>query len=407
MPRKNKTLKRIKKSTGFMDKRVLYASLVIMAVIVLGFGGTLFNTFGIDSIWGADTQFDVIKYNDVRIASPEELPEYQFNVGSRTITINYDGVPAEEFDWSTATSYWGTKGIIYVDAGMKPKVNYDVGTFKYFNEITEEIAEAVGNLVISTDGETADIHFYFGFSIGFSTAATVLNNGQDGFRIYVPSASSQYAYYSESIVETGTVDMVSEVALRFSALSVSENITYTGHINAISVINQYSYYVTRPADYTGDDFSIDTMNAEYDWNSRDYYSPGKAVPIGVPEVKYNQIDSDTEDMAIISAGVSLTPGVDPQVQGEYPGVADIGSLVGYVGVVGIDVYNVGYIYDILVDVSLNDIPLVNPDASFLLGRLGLVLPQTEPLPWFNSNMVLIIAMVLGFVLVGGVVSKRR
>jgi len=399
-------VKRKKKSGARMkgllkDKRMTYAMLAIGAVLVLGLGGSLFSTFGIESVWGADVEFDAIKFGSNLMDEVEDLPDYQFNVGSRTITINYDGVPQEEFIWEDADLYWNTPMIRYNDVGMKPKVNYDLGTFKYFDNMSVEVAEVVANIVY--DGDTADIHFYFGFSIGFSTAAVPVSNGQETFRMYVPGAGMDYAYYSEALVESGIVEMTSAVALRFSPV-VTDEYTYNGTVNSVTVLNQYGYYVTRPADYNGD-LNITKMNADYGWDNREYYLPGNAEAVGVPEVLYNQIDSAGDEMAVITASARMNPAVDPVVQG-VPFEYSEGEFDGWVNVIGMTVYNVGYIYDLIVDVSINDIPLVNPGADYLAGRIGISFSKGYDYPlWFNTDMMLAIAAILGFVAIVYVSKK--
>lgn len=385
------------------DKKKIYALSIILFFIIFGAGSIAFSTFGIDSVWGADIQFDKIKFGSNTIASPEELPDFSFNVGSRTITMNYDGLPQDEFDWDNAPIYWTTRTITYADAGMKPKVNYDLGRFIYFDRMNEEVATAIEDIKINYEEETADIHFYFGFSIGFSTAATVAHNGQ-GWRTYVPSPYCNYAYYTESLAETGTVELTSEVALRFEAI-IAGDYEYKGVINSVTVLKEYGYYVTRPADYSGS-YDIDIMNSDYDWNSEVYYAPGKAESLGEPKVLYGQIDSTTADMAIITAGAKLTPGVDPRVEGGLNAVPKEG-LSGWLTVSALDVYNVGFIYDLIIDVSINDIPLVDPGADYLAGRIGMVFSQKAPPVVPYSDLLIVLVIVVGFVIGHNLFSRRR
>lgn len=381
-------------------KNLKYLSLGIAAVVILLFGASsLYSAWGFSSVWGADVEFDNITFMGKEYHDVEDMPEYAFNVGSRTITADFDGSPVDDYDWVNAPLYWRTSSISYAAEGMKPKVNYDLSRFIYFNELTEEISEATGYVDISDDNETADIHFYFGFSVMFSTATYSMPNGAGRHQIFIPSADSDYAFYSEGLTESGEVLMKSEVAIRF-APTMNETFEYFGSVNDVRVYNTRAYYVQRSQDYVSDNYSIAYMNANYNWNSEEYLIPGEAEGIGIPNITYNVINSTTENMATIEVGAKLKAGIDPQVA--VGGVHSIpeGGYSGYLDVTTMDVYNVGFIYDLVVAVSINDIPLYDVTARFAGGRVGIIFPSTEPMLWFNATWILLLVAIAIIVVFG-------
>ena len=378
-----------------LEKREKYAFLLLGMFVVMTGASVAFSTFGLDSVWGADVQFDSISFMGTLIDEPEELPEYSFNVGSRTITADFDGKTLDTFDWETATDYWGSTGITYSEYGMSPTINYDLSRFKYYSNVTEELDEAQSYLVLDNTDQTIDVHFYFGFSIAFSTAAYSISLPSTGLapkHVFIAGSDVNYGWRTESIVESREVEMTSVVALRFEALS--GDFDYTGTLNQITVIGERAYYVTQPP---GTDYAtIEEFNADYDWNDKQYTVFGYAEPVGVPKITYGVINSETEKMATIEATAKLRPALDPMVTSvsEIP----LGSYDGYVVVSGIDTYNVGFIYDIVVDVSINDIPVYDESAILALGRYGINLPVPPPPLWYLSPMVLIVVLVLSFIL---------
>lgn len=376
------------------EKKYVYTTLIAGAFVMLLGGTTLMSAFGVDTVWGGDVQFYSIKYFDQLISNPSELPEYAFNVGSRTITADFDGKIVDTYDWDTAPLYFGdTFGITYEADGMVPTINYDVGRFKYFNNLSQEISVATG-FPIFYENETADVHFYFGFSVGFSTAAYEVGTGEIA-RIFVPSSDTRYGWYTQAIVECAEAEMMSTIALRFEPI-ISGAVIYSGELNEVRVYRERAYYVTQPP---GEEYeTIEDMNANFDWNGVGYQISGYAESLGIPKITYNVIDSDTEKMATIELGAKLRPGVDPLVIGNKVSEPDSG-LDGWISVGAIDTYNVGYVYDLVIDVSINGIPLTDPDAEWLMGRFGINFPAVPPLPWYLQEWVLIIALILGFILI--------
>jgi len=390
--KRRKNLKRRKSTWQFsMNKRTLYLILVIGAIVMIAGGSTLFATFNYSSFWGADVELDAIKFGSTLYDDPTLLPEYAFNIGARTVTADFDDKPANVFDWNTADSYYGTKGITYADDGMKPTVNYDVSRFVYYDNVSNVISESLGYLDIDVVENTTDIHYYFGFSVMFSTAAYSVNTGEDGFITFIPAPDIDYVWYTEGITESAEVQMTSTVAIRFEP--IVEGYTYEGTLNSLQVVRERAYYVTNPPDSSYD--TIDDMNANYGWHTVAHHIEGYAESLGEPTILYDVINSDTEKMATIELGAKLRPAFDPVVYLETLSTVNP-SYDGYITVGAIDTYNVGFIYDIVVDVSINDIPLSDQTAIFALGRYGIntpVVPQPEP--WYITPIVLILVLVAG------------
>ena len=392
MPRRS-SKRKSKKFLG-LEKREKYALLVVGMFVVLLGASTTFSTFGFESVWGADVQFDSIAFMDAVIESPEDLPEYSFNVGSRTVTSDFDG-KVEATHWDTATTLWGDKAITYADEGTYPTVNYDLSRFKYYNNITEELDESQAFMVVDNINEEVDVHFFFGFSIAFSTAAySVPMPATDVYahRVFIPRPGVHYGWGTETYVESNEVEMTSTVALRFEAFT--GDFDYSGSVNDITVIGERAYYVTRPPGVEYE--TIEEFNDGYEWKSPEHYVPGYAVASGTPQITYDVIDSASENMATIEASVKLRPALDPVVTSEV--VALEGLYPGYVVVDGIDTFNVGFIYDIVVDVSINDIPLYDESAILAMGRYGVNLPIPLPEPWYLSELALILIVIVSAVI---------
>ena len=187
--------------------------------------------------------------------------------------------------------------------------------------------------------------------------------------------------------------MFSEVAIRFNN-TADDNLNYTGSVNSVSVVREYGYYVTQSASYAGE-YDIETFNTDFLWLNKAHRVPGIAESLGAPVITYDIIDSTSEDMATIKVGAKLRPAIDPWSALQFEFVE--GVYDGWIQTDGISIYNVGYIYDLIIDVSINDIPLISDTADTLLGRMGITINPlaAEPI-WWESWVLIAVGIGVFF-----------
>lgn len=362
----------------------------IFALIVLGIGvgvsGFQFNVFA-DTDWGIDVELVSIGYG-TNMYQIEDLPDTAtiYLAGTRATTIDYD----KEINWGTVAretlnilggSYTAYKATP-TSAGLLPTVTHAVGNL-FFSTANGSTTTAPKPVFENTTEGIGNVHFYFGFSVMFTTRAdvyvgtgsTLITNrevGELGWLTY-----RQVAPYSE-------IDAKSVVGLNLNSLT--DTFDYQGVINTVNVVNQRARY-TLSEDISGVSSSLDVFNAEYEWLPHNMQ--GYALESAIPVIKYNVIDTTKNKLATIELGAKLAIGMDSPVdlpwnlEDMYASDVALYMLnaalnpLGYDTAGSIHVYNVEYIYDLVIDVSLNGVPVADYMAEFAQGTSDAMMPADE------------------------------
>lgn len=390
--------------------------LVVLFIIAIGSGATFaFAVFGPSSAWEGDVEISGVGYDNRFFTDKVELEGMGATVSPRIVKIDFDGNPDDGHSslqtvtytlWSGVTATWPL--YTHEDMGMMPKVDFSVGQLF--------LADASGNRVIDypgvwedVDSSTGKVHFYFGFSVAFTTRATFwqVEAGTVSWTI-LDLKDSDYLW----MVDNGRIPDISEVSL---STTIDLRVTgigefqYAGKVESVEVFGDpRARYTISPESSGVPDTNIDAFNLVYDW--KEAYEVGMAEPRNPNnpvQVTYNIIDSESENMASITTGAKLRPGLDGnkriQAGGGDPLIPG-GPLTFEVG--DITVYDVELIYNFLCDVTLNGIPLT-AKGDWLSGRIDeyFIPPKDPEPPGFDLFWILVIGLIAVVCLNEG--SKRR
>lgn len=395
--------------------------LVVLFIAVIWSGAAFaFAAFGPSSAWEADVEISGVGYDSEFYTSNEEILALGGFPSPRIVKVDFDGNPKDGHSALHTVSYTQWPNIpltfplySYEDKGMIPKVDFSVGQLFLSDASGNPVADFPG-VWEDIDDTTGKMHYYFGFSTAFTGRAILwpceTHDDRDLlFWTVLEPKNSDYLW----IVGDGMIPDINEVSL---STTIDLRVTgvgefqYKGKIENIEVLGDPRARYTMSAASAGvSDTSISSFNADYDWKTA--YEVGMAEPLNPDnpvQITYNDIiDGEDENMASVTTGAKLRPGLDGNKGGQagggdpfYPG----GPLS--FAVDDITVYNVELIYDFLCDVTLNGIPLT-AKGDWLSGRVDeYFIPPKDPEPFgFDLFWLVVIAVAAIFVLNEG--SKRR
>jgi len=404
------------KVRGKQNKRRRNVVLVFLFVISIGITAAYsFAAFGPSSAWEADVEISGVGYDNeffTDVATLELMADY---VSPRIVKIDFDGNPDDGHSnlqtitytlWSGVTATWPL--YTHADMGMVPKVDFSVGQLFLADEFGERVLAYDGKWE-DVDDSTGKVHFYFGFSAAFTTRAAFWQvEEQTVSWTILDLKGSDYLW----MVDNGRIPDISEVVL---STTIDLRVTgigdfqYAGRIENIEVFGDpRARYTISPESSGIPDTDIDAFNLAYDWKAS--YEVGMAEPRSLAnpvQMTYNIIDSESENMASITTGARLRPGIDGN-KGIQAGDGDPlvpgGPLTFEVD--DITVYDVELIYNFLCDVTLNGIPMT-AKGDWLSGRIDeYFIPPKDPEPFgFDLIWLLVIGLIAVVCLNEG--SKRR
>jgi hypothetical protein len=327
--------------------------------------------------------------------------------GNRIVTIDYD----KAINWATfptsTINAWGAAYTAYkVDTttpGLLPAVSHAVGNLFYCAP-NGTATEAPTKTFENTTGDLGNVHYYFGFSVMFTTRGDISYSNDPTLMKNRDSDTLGWLTYRQ-VAPYSEIDARTVVQLDLQSLGT--NFQYQGVLNSVNVINQRARY-TIAESISGVNSSMDVFNTQYAWlphNMKGYASESL-----VPIVTYNQIDSESTNQATIELGAKLAIGLDSAVvlpwdySSSWTASYAIGLLNAAINPQGYDlagtmhVYNVEFIYDLVIDVSLNGVPLADYMASYAQGTLDGLLKATEPqpveIPWLMIALIVILVVVV-------------
>jgi len=406
--------KKVKAKQDNMKRNV---SLLVLFIIAIGTGAAFaFAVFGPSSAWEADVEITGVGYDgNPLLTTDAEIEALGGFPSARIVKVDFDGNPDDGHPslqtitytlWSGVTATWPL--YTHEDMGMIPKVDFAVGQAFLADEDGNRVTSFPG-IWEDVDNSTGKVHFYFGFSVAFTTRATFwqVEPTHVSWTI-LDLKGSDYLW----MVDNGRIPDISEVSL---STTIDLRVTgigdfqYVGRIENIETFGDpRARYTISPESSGIPDTGIDAFNLAYDWKAA--YEIGMAKPRNPDnpvQMTYNIIDSESENMASITTGARLRPGIDGN-KGIQAGDGDAlvpgGPLT--FAVDDITVYDVELIYNFLCDVTLNGIPMT-AKGGWLSGRIDeyFIPPKDPEPPGFDLFWILVIGLIAVVCLNEG--SKRR
>lgn len=394
MARKRRRTKRISlRARLTRDFRKEGLLLLIVIGLLVGAFGMPFVAFA-SSDWGMDVELVSIGQGGYTY-DIENLPSSAdvMLAGKRIVTLDYDSV----VDWESADTrdlgpYDNVCDLTMDYPGMLPRVSHAVGNLFYTNEFGEKSAAPIRTFE-NTSMDLGNVHYYFGFSVMFTTRAEVQQAEWDV--VLYNRVEGELDWMSRQIVPLRMIDMTTTVGIHLQSLT--ETFQYNGTINEVKIINERARY-TLASSISGVSEDMEIFNRDYDWV--DLYMIGSAVESRTPTINYGIIDSESEELATITLGASLEVGVESPKTLEQiwdPTVLDtINTILHPYSVEAafqLQVYNVEYIFDVMIDASLNGVPITDFMAEWAAGTQDVLLPAEDTMPETPWELFIIIALV--------------
>ena len=392
MARKRRTKRISLRARLTKDFRKEGLLLLIVVGLVVGAFGLPFVTFA-SSDWGMDVELVSIGHggNIYDIGSLPSSADITLE-GKRITTLDYDGVVDYESAEQRPMMDYDPYMLPSDYSGMLPRVSHAVGNLFYTNEVGERSLAPIRTFENTTE-DLGNVHYYFGFSVMFTTRAAVQYAGRDVLLYH--RVDDEFDWLSRQIVPLGKIDMTTTVGIHLQSLT--ETFQYNGTINEVSIVNERARY-TLASSISGVSEDMDIFNRDYSWVEK--YMIGSAVKSRTPTIDYGVIDSESEQLATITLGASLEVGVEAPLTLEQiwdPAVYDIiNSLLAPYDVEAafqLQVYNVEYIFDVVIDASLNGVPITDFMADWAAGTQDVLLPADDTMPETPWELFIIIALV--------------
>jgi hypothetical protein len=370
-----------------------YVGLAVL-VLILGIGGvsSLFTAFGPSSGWEGDTELVAVQFEDDIYTDKQEILDLGGLTGARIVTADFDGSSYDNWDGDILTvyNYFNSPGLdveLYneQDMGAAPDIRFSVGQLFYTNELGEKVDEEYYNWVAHQDDVLmGDVHYYFGFSVMFTTRAETQPRVSD-IQYYMDD-NSEYPYMKvDELPEGREVELESTVDLRIETLTDS---LYVGKVESITLLDTVSRYTS---DYGLGNDDLSYINNNLDWNSYPNQGVAQAASSTPIELIYDVINTDTDNVARIKANARMKPGFDWFDNGRVyldDNVHEVSAL---------QMYDVELMYHIVAEVTINNVPLMDWTGYFSAGTgdysFRIDEPETE-FPFWIILLVVVIAFVI-------------
>jgi hypothetical protein len=389
------------KSSLIFSKREKHFLLFILLLggLTVGVVADPFAAFGPSSEWGADVEIMAVGYGDNRYDDYADFPAGA-NVllsGSRAVTIDYDGiVDLDALSESDIPFRIDVSGPVPDDLptntpGMYPMVTHAVGNFFYANELGNKVLAPI-RIFENTSVDLGNVHYYFGFSVMFTTRGETKFGPSQGLAWYTPDTDDN-DWVGRQYAPVRPIDLTTVVGIRVQSLT--DTFEFEGFINEVKVVNERARY-TLSESISGVSSDLEIFNTLYDWEEDNIKG---AIVAEAHRIAYDIIDSEDEKLASITLGATLQLGCDSAVGWTlyWQNIDEALNEIGYDYVGTINVYNVEYIYDVLVDISINGVPITDWMGSWAQGTEDGTLPaDSQPYeePWMLYIFIAVAAVLV-------------
>lgn len=367
--------------------------MLLLGGLAIGVVADPFAAFGPSSEWGADVEIMTVGYESNMYDNYADFPS-SANIllaGSRAVTIDYDGAVNEEALLPITLGMSNPYDLPTSTFGMYPMVTHAVGNFFYANELGDKVLAPIRTFENTTE-DIGNVHYYFGFSVMFTTRGETQFGPTTGVAWDTPDTNVN-DWVGKQYAPIKPIDLTTVVGIRVQSLT--DTFEFEGFINEIKVVNERARY-TLSEDISGIPSDLGVFNTLYDWEEDNIKG---VVTSKMPTIAYNIIDSEEEKLASIRLGATLQIGCDSAVNWDFASIAVDNDLNehNHELIDAITVYNVEYIYDVLVDISINGVPITDWMGSWAQGTEDGTLPaDSQPYeePWMLYILIAVAAVLV-------------